>query len=87
MSPWYILNVPFASLTRNILWASPNHDEGEARKECMIKIDLDKLTNGTIICIAEELGCECEYPDSEDREDFIIYMQKVKLWLEERYGM
>ena len=53
----------------------------------MIKIDLDKLTNGTIICIAEELGCECEYPDSEDREDFIIYMQKVKLWLEERYGM
>ena len=28
----------------------------------MIKIDLDKLTNGTIRCIADELGCEYEYP-------------------------
>ena len=28
----------------------------------MIKIDLDELTNGTVISIAEELGCKLEYP-------------------------
>ena len=28
----------------------------------MIKIDLNELTNGTVICIADELGCEYEYP-------------------------
>ena len=28
----------------------------------MIKIDLNKLTNGTVMCIADELGCEYEYP-------------------------
>jgi len=28
----------------------------------MIKIDLDKLTNGAVITIADELGCEYEYP-------------------------
>lgn len=53
----------------------------------MIKIDLSKLTNGTVICIVDELGCELEYPDSEDREDFVIYIRKIKQWLEERYGM
>ena len=53
----------------------------------MIMIDLDELTNGTVICIADELGCEYEYPNSKDKEDFAIYMRKVKLWLEERYGM
>ena len=50
----------------------------------MIGIDLDDLTNGTVMAIADDLGCEY---DEYDGKDFADYIGKVKEWLEENYAV
>lgn len=34
-------------------------------KRQYLRIPIDELTNGTVMSIAEELGCPIEYPDME----------------------